>query len=250
MKLFASAFVILSFVVCLAFDTPVFGQSVVPNALQNMAGNFNGDAFDCTRANGLRSQTVFLGSEVGKGTIVSLAARGLPNSGPLAPTTFPDVTIIMSTTPVSIPGLSTTFASNYGGDTKTVFQGPFIQSAPDCTGLNPCPFASPIHFQKPFHFDPADGNLLVEFIIPACNVIDALPNTDATFNDAALISVIQTVSEDDSSGPMGTLFQFAVVTQFNFAGPIPTLSEWGLIAMASILGIVGFMVIRRRKVSA
>ena len=32
--------------------------------------------------------------------------------------------------------------------------------------------------------------------------------------------------------------------------PIPTLSEWGLIAMAGILGIVGFMVIRRKKVSA
>jgi hypothetical protein len=31
---------------------------------------------------------------------------------------------------------------------------------------------------------------------------------------------------------------------------IPTLSEWGLIAMAGILGIVGFMVIRRRKVTA
>jgi len=31
---------------------------------------------------------------------------------------------------------------------------------------------------------------------------------------------------------------------------IPTLSEWGLIAMATILGIVGFMVIRRRKVTA
>ena len=31
--------------------------------------------------------------------------------------------------------------------------------------------------------------------------------------------------------------------------PIPTLSEWGLLAMAGILGIVGFMVIRRRKVS-
>jgi len=27
---------------------------------------------------------------------------------------------------------------------------------------------------------------------------------------------------------------------------IPTLSEWGLIAMASILGLVGFIVIRRR----
>ncbi len=30
---------------------------------------------------------------------------------------------------------------------------------------------------------------------------------------------------------------------------VPTLSEWGLIAMAGILGIVGFMVIRRRKVT-
>ena len=29
--------------------------------------------------------------------------------------------------------------------------------------------------------------------------------------------------------------------------PIPTLSEWGLIAMAGILGIAGFMVIKRRK---
>jgi hypothetical protein len=31
---------------------------------------------------------------------------------------------------------------------------------------------------------------------------------------------------------------------------VPTLSEWGLISMAAILGIVGFMVIRRRKITA
>ena len=31
---------------------------------------------------------------------------------------------------------------------------------------------------------------------------------------------------------------------------VPTLSEWGLITMAGILGIVGFMVMRRRKVAA
>jgi len=34
------------------------------------------------------------------------------------------------------------------------------------------------------------------------------------------------------------------------ASPIPTLNQWGLIAMAGILGIIGFMVIRRRKVAA
>ena len=32
--------------------------------------------------------------------------------------------------------------------------------------------------------------------------------------------------------------------------PIPTLSEWGLIALAGVLGLVGFMVMRRRKVTA
>jgi len=31
---------------------------------------------------------------------------------------------------------------------------------------------------------------------------------------------------------------------------IPTLSQWGLIAMAGVLGIAGYMVIRRRKVTA
>ena len=31
---------------------------------------------------------------------------------------------------------------------------------------------------------------------------------------------------------------------------VPTLSEWGLIVMAGVLGIVGFMVMRRRKVTA
>ncbi len=34
------------------------------------------------------------------------------------------------------------------------------------------------------------------------------------------------------------------------ARPIPTLSEWGLIAMAGVLGIVGFLAVRRRKAAA
>jgi len=34
------------------------------------------------------------------------------------------------------------------------------------------------------------------------------------------------------------------------ATEVPTLFKWGLIAMAGVLGIIGFMVIRRRKVTA
>lgn len=35
-----------------------------------------------------------------------------------------------------------------------------------------------------------------------------------------------------------------------FISPVPTLSQWGLIAMAGVLGIVGYLVMRRRKVAA
>jgi len=51
-----------------------------------------------------------------------------------------------------------------------------------------------------------------------------------------------------------TIAQLAECVNWDFPEPrpdvIPTLSEWGLIAMAGILGIVGFMVMRRRKVTA
>ncbi len=39
-------------------------------------------------------------------------------------------------------------------------------------------------------------------------------------------------------------------TQITGIAPIPTLSEWGLIAMAGVLGIAGFLIIRRRKAAA
>jgi len=48
-------------------------------------------------------------------------------------------------------------------------------------------------------------------------------------------------------------FQGSVGFECGFVPPpaqVPTLSEWGLIAMAGMLGIVGFMVMRRRKVTA
>ncbi|MGB2693022.1 MAG: IPTL-CTERM sorting domain-containing protein [Thermodesulfobacteriota bacterium] len=35
-----------------------------------------------------------------------------------------------------------------------------------------------------------------------------------------------------------------------FARDVPTLSEWGLIAMAGVLGVVGFMVMRRKRATA
>ena len=48
------------------------------------------------------------------------------------------------------------------------------------------------------------------------------------------------------SGSGGAECRFINVRPFN----IPTLSEWGLLAMAGILGAAGFMVIRKRRITA
>jgi len=44
--------------------------------------------------------------------------------------------------------------------------------------------------------------------------------------------------------------QTGLCTQISAINPVPTLSEWGLVAMAAILGIAGYIVVRRRRVSA
>jgi len=64
------------------------------------------------------------------------------------------------------------------------------------------------------------------------SVIDTATNTTV----GALIPV--------GDQPFGLAIAPIIITD------VPTLSEWGLIAMAGILGLVGFMVIRKRKVSA
>jgi hypothetical protein len=54
-------------------------------------------------------------------------------------------------------------------------------------------------------------------------------------------------------------FFFLAIPEMGYSGSngtpmhvvdVPTLSEWGLIAMAGVLGIVGYLVIRRKKVTA
>ena len=51
--------------------------------------------------------------------------------------------------------------------------------------------------------------------------------------------------QDDGSVGLGSCRQL-LPTQTN----IPTLGEWGLISLAAVLGIVGYVVIRRRKAAA
>ena len=71
-----------------------------------------------------------------------------------------------------------------------------------------------------------------------------------TFVGIQSVSPILRVELDDDGGSVSELLydlSFGECTPFR---NVPTLSEWGLIAMAALLGIVGFMVIRRRQIAA
>jgi YVTN family beta-propeller protein len=56
-------------------------------------------------------------------------------------------------------------------------------------------------------------------------------------------SVIQTIKVGDSPSSSGT---FITPSEPCFAPQVPTLSEWGMIALVTFFGIAGFIAIRRK----
>jgi len=222
---------------------------IIPSELANTAGNETGGPFPCFPFPSFRGQAVFLATEIGGGEIISSVNRLEPFGSGFGPVTLPNITVTLSTTQAAPGALSTTFADNIGPDATVVFQGDLTLTSPGCT-TSPCPFlAGQVDFQQKFIFDPQKGNLLFDFIIPEC--VAGITDGDGTDQFPNIASSIVSVPFDS---PTGIASNFTLVTEFTLDRSalfnVPTLSEWGLIAMAGILGIVGFMVIRRRKVTS
>jgi hypothetical protein len=103
----------------------------------------------------------------------------------------------------------------------------------------------------------AGSELVVEIFIPdgqaASNTFrigsNTAPETGPSYIRAPLCGEPTPVTTADINFPE---VHFVINVRGNeiVVSPIPTLSEWGLLAMAGILGLVGFMVIRRRKLTA
>ena len=261
--------IVFSFVTSLVFLSPAFAQPtvVVPNNRENTDANGSDPfPFNCEDSglSEMRYQQVYLGSEIGQaGMIDKISFRINDPRQAFESTTFPDVRVYLSTTdaeplqpPVTNP-LSSTFDDNIGDDVTNVFMGDLVLSALNCVE-RPCPFDVMIPLQRPFLYDPENGNLLFEIRIPDCVELDPIefePSFDLATNPFNDDKVSRAWDDDVDSDTASQRAGVGLVTEFRFAKPlqttpIPTLSEWGLIAMAGILGIVGFMVIRRKKVSA
>ena len=192
---------------------------VVPNAQTAVEGDANNTfPFDCAPGSN-RYQQVYLGSEVGVGTITQIAFRpDLFGGVVFGPTTISGVTITLSSTTAAPDSLSMTFATNVGSDVTTVFSGDLmLQSA--ATGGPPRNFDIVIPLTTPFPFDGASGkNLLLDVTIPTCattTVFDA----QNTLGD----SVSRVLASPSGSGSATADFAdtLGLVTQFSIA-PLPT----------------------------
>jgi hypothetical protein len=222
---------------------------VVPNANEFVEGNI-GSSFPFNEPSPMRYQQLYSSTQfAGCGKIIQVKFRydGFRTGGSV---TYPDILIQLSTTTVTAGTISTTFAANIGPNVITVYDGELSFSAPTCSG-EPCPFNNTITLQTPFNYNPNNGNLLLDITkqdSPSYVLFDAV-------DDEPFIT-LSVFNNGNANAETGQLDSDGLVTQFvcePVVTNVPTLSEWGLISLAvvlGIMGIVGFMVMRRRKVTA
>jgi len=150
-------------------------------------------------------------------------------------------------------------------DIQSPDSGTFRQTFTECPntsgGIGPCTifmWKDANHFtdnEGPFFslevilYD--NGNILMQY--GPGNPEEGNDSTTGIENDDATIALEYACSEENSitAGLAVCYIHPDSLKQDCMPPPVtravPTLSEWGLIAMAGILGLVGFMVLRRRK---
>jgi len=97
----------------------------------------------------------------------------------------------------------------------------------------------------PFNDLPLDTTFTITETVPDQWSLDSIVcDGDAVFDESVNEDSVEITC--NSTGDISCTFTNSRIPPVT---NVPTLSEWGLIAMAGILGIVGFMVIRRRKVT-
>lgn len=135
--------------------------------------------FDYYGSAGSRVQQIYASSFFpGTELVTGFSFRAYPGAAPSFffgnSVDISDTVIQLSTTTAgadeswSLP--SATFADNLGADATTVYSGS-LDLTTAATGVGAQPFDYTVSFSTPFLYDPADGNLLVDVLIPSGAVV-------------------------------------------------------------------------------
>ena len=153
--------------------------------------------------------------------------------------TLPNVRIDLSTTSLAADGLSSTFASNVGGNDAIVFSGALaLSSAFTGPAGGPKDFDILINLNTPFLYIPGAGNLLLD----VRNIGGGSTTTFDTQNTAGdAVSRAVTVTSGVNSATADFTDTFGLVTRFT-ATPAPEPTTCGLLGLGALL-----LAARRRR---
>lgn len=215
---------------------------VAPNSSTNTSGNAQGPApLRYFGTGGSRVQQVYDGSTFssisGPVTITAISFRPFTTPSAFAGDTvnLSDSLIRLSTTQQSGEGpnqLGTTFADNVGSDAQTVYSGALTLTT-SAAGSAPYPFDYTINLQTPFTYDPAQGNLLLDVLVPSTASVSGSGFGFATFDtvntvDDGVFSVVEINNGSATSGQVSTA---AAITQFSYtAVPEPATCFLAIVA--------------------
>ncbi len=228
-------------------------QVVAPNANETVPGGLQSPSPFRRGSNalgngaGAHNQIVYSSDFfTGTGSPISITAFSLrPLSDFLgSDVSITQTTIRLSTTSASESTLSETFADNLGADAQVVFDGALtIDSTPTPASGGTNAFDQIVTLQTPFVYDPSEGNLLLDVVVP----VDATVTTNGFFGSLAFDTVnlpadgigsVVNLTDGDATG--GTVSTAAAVTQFTF-DVVPEPASLSML----LLGTLGFALRRR-----
>lgn len=212
---------------------------VVPNANTNTPGGlqtpapFRRDSTALGSGAGAHNQIVYNASGFGSGPI-TIAAVSFRSLGEFlgSDISVSNTTIRLSTTAATENTLSPTFANNLGGNTAVVYSG-----ALNIDSSGTPVFDVTINLQTPFVYNPGQGNLLLDVVIPTTATV----TTNGFFGSFALDDVnnindgIGSVTNiTDGNGTTGTVSTDAAITQFTFTA-VPEPASLAVLASGGLL---------------
>lgn len=211
---------------------------VVPSSLAATEGSDNNSyPFNLypVEVSSMRFQQVYSAAQFGIHRLRITALRFRPDSeqGSSFFSFIDDVQIRLSTTPMAVDSLSTTFAANVGSDDMIVYPRQNLTLSSDFTGsaLGPMTFDVGMVLNNPFIYEPTGGNLLLDVRTFACTADTVV--LDATGAGGDSLSRVYALDVNAATGTADTL---GLITQFT-AVKISTLSGRIELQQASNLGI-------------
>lgn len=174
----------------------------------------------------------------GGGTISSIFFRVDATDGRSFHSTIPSFQLNISTTARSVDGLSAVFEENVGANDMIAI-GPTSISIAGLGGGGSTSFDIGFDLREhPFFYNPADGNLLLDF-----RINEGLPGIPNVFGVAILDafeiegdSVSSVFASGSSQLPSGQVSTLGLATRFTIT-PIPEPSSLILLGLTSLLGI-------------